>query len=190
MKNLPENEGADGEDQNEQDGRREEAARKEAESHRQEHRSAKERPIFGERDKARIGAVVLGIVHLRAQFDRTGRRVISHRNNPFEDIFQAHSEKPGRGQWRYCRIAGDNCLKGKLKLPAKDLPRRPGVSTGELRKQPEQADDDQIEGDDIVQQPRHDQDQHAGDQGNQRGKRERGDGHVGSFRSTSAKRAD
>jgi hypothetical protein len=37
---------------------------------------------------------------------------------PFEDILEAHSEKPGREQWRYCRIGADNYLK----LPADPQP--------------------------------------------------------------------
>src|SRR5262245_35209169 len=43
--------------------------------------------------------------------------------------------------------------------------------------QSNEADDDEIDGDDVVQQSRHDQDQNAGDEGNQRRNMGNGDGH-------------
>ncbi|BAB51674.1 mll5182 [Mesorhizobium japonicum MAFF 303099] len=99
LEGLSQNEGADGHDQGEQDKCREETAREEAESHRDEQRAAEKRSIFGQSEKARIGAVMLGIVHLRAQFDRTGRRVISHRNTPsktsFRHIAKSRAESNG-----------------------------------------------------------------------------------------------
>ena len=52
---------------------------------------------------------------------------------------------------------------------------------GELREQAEQADDDEIERDDVVQQPRHDQDQDAGDERDQRRQRQGREVHVVSF---------
>lgn len=39
-----------------------------------------------------------------------------------------------------------------------------GGSTGQIGEQTDQADDDQIDGDDVVQKPGHHQDENAGDQ--------------------------
>src|SRR6266516_5445384 len=41
----------------------------------------------------------------------------------------------------------------------------------------DEADDDQVDGDDVVQQPRHEQDQNAGEEGNKRRDMGNGDGH-------------
>src|SRR5262249_43510267 len=43
--------------------------------------------------------------------------------------------------------------------------------------QSNEADDDEVDGDNVVQQPRHDQDQNAGDEGDQRRDMGNGDGH-------------
>jgi hypothetical protein len=43
--------------------------------------------------------------------------------------------------------------------------------------QSNEADDDEVDGDDVVQQSRHDQDQNAGDEGNQWRNMGNGDGH-------------
>src|SRR5258708_5087455 len=43
--------------------------------------------------------------------------------------------------------------------------------------QSDESDDDEVDGDDVVQQSRHDQDQNAGDEGNQRRNMGNGDGH-------------
>src|SRR5215467_16310829 len=43
--------------------------------------------------------------------------------------------------------------------------------------QSNEADDDQVDGDNVVQQPRHDQDQDAGDESNKRRDVGNGDGH-------------
>jgi hypothetical protein len=42
---------------------------------------------------------------------------------------------------------------------------------------PGQTDDDQVDGDDEIQEPRHDQNQDARDQGDKRGNVRSGDGH-------------
>src|SRR5262249_9964152 len=54
-----------------------------------------------------------------------------------------------------------------------------GVSADEVidAVQSNEADDDQVDGDDVVQQSRHDQDQNAGDEGNQRRNVGNGDSH-------------
>src|SRR6266571_1776651 len=41
----------------------------------------------------------------------------------------------------------------------------------------DEADDDEVDGDDVVQQPRHEQDQNAGEEGNKRRDMGNGDGH-------------
>src|SRR5690554_3972166 len=56
---------------------------------------------------------------------------------------------------------------------AQQLFRRPAAfkdsgSAEKPRKQADQADDDEIEGDDVVEQARHDEDQNAGNQRHQR----------------------
>src|SRR4029079_14645950 len=66
---------------------------------------ATERDVFGERQEAMIGLVVLGIVHFCAHFDRAGRRMVCHRMSLAKPC-RAHSEKRGQVQWRECRRGG------------------------------------------------------------------------------------
>jgi len=54
-----------------------------------------------------------------------------------------------------------------------------GVSADEVidAVQSNEADDDEVDRDDVVQQPRHEQNQNAGDEGNERRDMGNGDGH-------------
>src|SRR5690606_26720521 len=94
--------GADDDEKNE--GGKEAGRGKETERHGNERRRSDERTIFGERHEQAIGSLVFAIVHLRAEFDGTGRRMVGHGIPLQIKALERDSENPQEGQWRYCRI--------------------------------------------------------------------------------------
>ena len=82
---LAKQESAHRADQDEKDRRgHKSTAGEEAERHGDHECRACKRAVFHEAKEQIVCVVVLGVVHLRAHFDRTGRRVISHRQFPLQ----------------------------------------------------------------------------------------------------------